>query len=100
MIKPDRETLPYREMVARVLACLAPSPKLIEMPSAPLRAALWCAHRVGILGDAGAGVWSRLTTDLVFDAQPARRDFGYAPRGFTPGAAMFDATKGMLQRTM
>jgi hypothetical protein len=27
--------------------------------------------------------------DLVFDAQPAQRDFGYAPRKFTPTAAMF-----------
>ena len=97
---PGGETLPYREMVARVLACLVPAPKLIELPSGPLRAALWCAHRVGMLGDAGAGVWSRLTSDLVFDAQPARRDFGYAPRPFAPHASMFDATKGMLQRTM
>ena len=97
---PGGEALPYREMVARVLACFVPAPKLIELPSGPLRAALWCAHRVGMLGDAGAGVWSRLTSDLVFDAQPARRDFGYAPRPFAPHASMFDATKGMLQRTM
>lgn len=97
---PGGETLAYREMVARVLASLDPPPKLIEMPSSPLRAALWCAHRVGLMGDAGAGVWARLTTDLVFDAQPARRDFGYAPRKFEPRAAMFDAKRAMLHRTM
>jgi nucleoside-diphosphate-sugar epimerase len=97
---PGGESLPWREMVARVLACLDPPAKLIELPSSPLRAALWCAHRVGLLGDAGAGVWSRLVTDLVFDAQPARRDFGYAPRGFDPRAAMFDPAGGMLHRTM
>jgi hypothetical protein len=27
--------------------------------------------------------------DLVFDIEPARRDFGYAPRAFTPTAEMF-----------
>ena len=97
---PGGETLPYREMVARVLACLTPPKKLVELPSAPLRAALWSAHRVGLLGDAGAGVWSRLVSDLVFDAQPARRDFGYAPRAFAPRAAMFDASIGLLQRSM
>jgi nucleoside-diphosphate-sugar epimerase len=97
---PGGETLPYRDMVARMLACLAPSPKLIELPSAPLRAALWCAHRTHLVGDAGAGVWERLTSDLVFDAQPACRDFGYAPRGFSPCAAMFDASRALLQCTM
>ena len=39
-------------------------------------------------------------TDLVFDAQPAYRDFGYSPRRFTPDAAMFDASRALLQRTM
>jgi hypothetical protein len=29
--------------------------------------------------------------DLVFDAGPAARDLGYAPRAFAPAAAMFDA---------
>lgn len=97
---PGGEALPYREMVARVLACLEPPAKLIELPSGPLRAALWCAHRVGLMGDAGAGVWSRLASDLVFDAQPARRDFGHAPRAFVPDAAMFDASRRLLHRSM
>jgi nucleoside-diphosphate-sugar epimerase len=97
---PGGEILTYREMVVRVLTCLTPPPKLVELPAAPLRAALWCAHRTRLVGDAGAGVWARLTTDLVFDAQPARRDFGYAPRGFSPRAAMFDAARALLQRTM
>jgi hypothetical protein len=29
--------------------------------------------------------------DLVFDATPAQRDFGYAPRPFQPTASMFSA---------
>ena len=97
---PGGETVAYCDMVARVLACLDRPPKLIEVPSSPLRAALWCAHRVGVLGDAGAGVWARLATDLVFDAQPAHRDFGYAPRRFEPRATMFDPDRAKLHRTM
>jgi hypothetical protein len=27
--------------------------------------------------------------DLVFGAEPAKRDFGYAPRAFAPTAEMF-----------
>jgi len=97
---PGGEALPYKEMVRRVLASLDPPAKLLELPSGPLRAAGWCAHRVGLMGDAGAGVWARLATDLVFDAQPARRDLGYAPREFSPTACMFDAARALLQRTM
>ncbi len=28
--------------------------------------------------------------DLVFDARPARDDFGYAPRAFEPTSQMFE----------
>lgn len=86
---PGGETLPYREMVARILACLQPPARLVELP-APLfalllRAARW-SGRAHDLGDAAV---ARLRADLVFDAGPARRDFGYAPRDFTPTPDMF-----------
>lgn len=32
---------------------------------------------------------ARMGEDLVFDAEPARRDFGYAPREFQPSQEMF-----------
>jgi hypothetical protein len=38
------------------------------------------------LGDAAV---ARMGEDLVFDAEAARRDFGYAPRAFNPTDAMF-----------
>lgn len=98
---PGGETLTYRAMVERVLGSLQPPRRLLELPAGPLRAALWCAHRTGLARDAGAGVWSRLVTDLVFDAQPARRDFGYAPRNFEVRAAMFEKpSRALLHRTM
>ncbi len=101
---PGGEILSYRDMVARTLACLRPRVPLLELPSGPLRAALWCAHRAGALGDAGTGVLQRLRTDMVFDIGAARRDLHYVPRAFSPRARMFDAElhrgADMLQRTM
>ena len=41
-------------------------------------------------GDAAS---ARLQEDLVFDAGPANRDFGYAPRAFAPTAAMFEPAR-------
>ena len=80
---PGGETLPFREMAARTLASLPSTPRLVEIPS-PLFAGLAAIAR--ITGGAGvaATAIARLREDLVFDAAPAARDFGYAPRGFMP----------------
>lgn len=86
---PGGEALPYREMVARVLACLQPPARLLELP-APLFAV--AAATAGLLGRGpGPAVLARMREDLLFDAGPAARDFGYAPRPFRPQAAMFHA---------
>ncbi len=86
---PGGETLPYREMVARVLAVLTPAPRVHELPSPLFNLALALAHAAGIARDFGVAAVARMRSDLVFDPAPARRDFGYAPRGFQPTAAMF-----------
>ena len=88
---PGGETLPYREMVARVLACLQPPPRLIELPSPLFNLTLLIAQATGHATGLGEAAVARMRTDLVFDAAPAQRDFGYAPRPFNPTAAMFDA---------
>ena len=41
------------------------------------------------VGSAPPGAVARMREDLVFDAAPARRDFGYDPRPFHPTAATF-----------
>lgn len=87
---PGGETLPYREMVARVLAVLEPPPRLLEVPSPLFAAALLGARALGRVGGFGDAAVARMRSDLVFDAEPACRDFGYAPRPFRPHAAMFD----------
>ncbi len=87
---PGGETLPYREMVARVLATLQPPAALIELPAPLFHAAAWSARMLGRTG-MGEAVVARLRNDLVFEMSPARRDLAYAPRAFRPTADMFKA---------
>ena len=87
---PGGETLPYREMVARVLRALPSSPPLLEIPAPLFDGALHAVQRLGLGDGVGEAAVARLREDLVFDAAPARRDFGYAPRRFEPSAGMFE----------
>lgn len=81
---PGGETLTYREMVKRTLAALQPPARLIEAPVPLFRALLWAARRSGRLQGLSDAAVMRMRDDLVFDAGPAARDFGYAPRTFQP----------------
>ena len=87
---PGGETLPYREMVARVLAALQPPARLIEVPAPLFAMLLSVARATGRLHGFGDAALARMRDDLVFDGAPARRDFGYAPRAFAPMAEMFE----------
>ncbi len=84
---PGGETLPYREMVARTLAALPSRPRLLVLPAPLFRALLVPARLMGVASGFGDAALARMRQDLVFDAEPARRDFGYAPRAFAPDAA-------------
>ncbi len=89
---PGGETLAYREMVARVLAALQPPPTLHEVPGGVFNVILAAAHAAGFALDFNEAAVARMRSDLVFDPADAQRDFGYAPRGFRPTAAMFPET--------
>lgn len=91
---PGGETLSYRDMVARVLATLQPRPRLVELPSPLFTAALFAAQLTGRGTGLGEAAVRRMRNDLVFDAGPAARDFGYAPRAFRPTADMFEPRAG------
>ena len=88
---PGGETLTYREMVTRVLATLRPPPPLIELPGPLFALALKTAQSRGIATGLGQAAVDRMRSDLVFDIEPARRDFGYAPRPFHPQRGMFES---------
>lgn len=86
---PGGEILGYARMVERVLAALQPSARLIRVPMPLFNAALATAHALGKMQGLGDAAVARMGEDLVFDAEAARRDFGYAPRGFQPTQEMF-----------
>ena len=86
---PGGETLRYDAMVRRVLSCQQPPLRLWQVPRPLFGAALGLARLGGLARDFGDAAVRRMGEDLVFDATPARRDFGYAPRPFAPTAAMF-----------
>ena len=86
---PGGETLGYAQMVERVLAALQPPARLIRVPAPLFKATLATAHALGKLQGLGDAALARMREDLVFDAEAARRDFGYAPRGFNLTASMF-----------
>jgi nucleoside-diphosphate-sugar epimerase len=86
---PGGETLAYRDMVLRVLQALQPPARLLELPAPLFRLLVRCAHVLGRARDFSDATEARLRMDLVFDAEPARRAFGYSPRAFNPTADMF-----------
>lgn len=79
---PGGETLAYRHMVTRTLAALDPPAKLWEVPMPVFRAVLGLARMTGLMRGLTDDAVARMREDLVFDATPALRDFGYAPRAF------------------
>ncbi len=86
---PGGETLAYREMIARTLAALDPPAKLFEIPAPLFSLVLSTARTFGKMQGLGDAAVARMREDLVFDATPARCDFGYAPRMFKPAPEMF-----------
>ena len=86
---PGGETLAYAEMVKRTLTSLQPPARLIRVPTPLFKAALAGAHALGKMQSLGGAAVTRMQQDLVFDAEPAQRDFGYSPRGFQPTDGMF-----------
>lgn len=79
---PGGETLSYRAMVERIFEGLGRRPRIVPVPPALWRFGLRLA--APLLPGATAAMGDRMAEDLVFDAEPARRDFGWAPRPFRP----------------
>jgi nucleoside-diphosphate-sugar epimerase len=79
---PGGETLTYAEMAARVFEGLGRRPRLVHVPPALWRAGFTLA--APLLPGATGAMGVRMAEDLVFDPEPARRDFGWSPRPFHP----------------
>ncbi len=71
-------------MMEHVLEALPRPARLYQVPPGLFGLALTAARRLGRLQGLNAAALQRMRDDLVSDLEPARRDFGYAPRAFRP----------------
>ncbi len=79
---PGGETISYREMVGRIFDALGKPRRIISTPPFVWRLAFALAKP--FFPNANAAMGARMAKDMVFDAAPAARDFGWNPRGFHP----------------
>ena len=79
---PGGEILTYRAMIERIFEGIGRKPRILSIPPAFWRVGLSMGSiwMPGVTTEMG----SRMSEDLVFDAEPAERDFGWRPRGFRP----------------
>ena len=79
---PGGETLSYREMVGRIFDGMHKPRRIIAAPPLLWRTAFTIAKP--FFPNANVAMGNRMTKDMVFDASPAIRDFGWRPRNFHP----------------
>ena len=79
---PGSDTITYREMTGRVFDGLGKPRRIISLPPMLWRAAFALASP--FLPRANVAMGNRMAKDMVFDASPAIKDFGWNPRGFRP----------------
>ena len=79
---PGGETLTYRTMVERVFEGMGRRPMILPVPAPLFRLALGLAGP--LLPGTTREMGGRMGENLTFDAEPARRDFGWSPRAFHP----------------
>jgi uncharacterized protein YbjT (DUF2867 family) len=81
------EAAPLRELVRHVGKLLDRRVLLVPLPIRPMAAVAGLWHRVGLPPRVSAEQVLRLAEDKAFPFDAARRDWGYAPRGFREGLA-------------
>jgi nucleoside-diphosphate-sugar epimerase len=79
---PGGETITYREMVGRIFDGMHRRRRVVPVPPLLWKTAFALAKP--FVANANVAMGSRMSKDMVFDATPARKDFGWNPRGFHP----------------
>jgi nucleoside-diphosphate-sugar epimerase len=80
------ETLPYRDMVARIFSALGRPLRLLTVPLFTFRFAVAILRLVPRYRNWSSAMAERMNRDLVFDHSEATRDFGFEPRPFVLSA--------------
>lgn len=86
------ERLAFADLLARVRSSLGVSCLGVPLPVAVLATAWPLLHQLSAGRLPGAAAVARLGVDLVADDAPARRDFGWDPRGFAPTPSTWSTT--------
>jgi nucleoside-diphosphate-sugar epimerase len=81
---PGGEALSVAAMLERSVKAQVPNARCVPVPLWMFGLALALAARFSARPMFARGVAARLRSDQVFDAEPARAAFGYAPRRFSP----------------
>ena len=79
---PGGDTVSYREMVERIFDGLNKPRRIVRIPPVLWRTGFWLARP--LISNANVAMGDRMAKNMTFDAEPARRDFGWTPRGFHP----------------
>lgn len=78
------ETLTYPAMLRRIASASGRQVRMLPLPPALIKAALYLAHAAGRLRDIRAVMLDRQRLDLVVDDSSAREHLGWNPRPFRP----------------
>ena len=76
------ETLPYRDMVARIFSALDRPLRLLPVPLLAFRFAVTLLRLLPRYRSWSSAMAERMNRDLVFDHSEAMRDFGFEPGPF------------------
>lgn len=92
---PGAEASPLRALVEHLLRVLGRRPPLLPLPIGPAAFAARIWHALGLPPRVSEEQVRRLAEDKAFSYDDARRDWGYAPRGWREG---LDAEVETLRR--
>ncbi len=84
---PGADPAPLSELVRHVCRLLDRRPLLLSLPLRPMAALAGLWHGLGLPPRVSSEQVLRLGEDKAFSFDEARRDWGYAPRGFREGLA-------------
>ncbi len=80
------ETLPYRDMVSRIIRALGRPVRLVPVPLFAFRFAVAILRHLPRYRNWSSAMAERMNRDMAFDHSEATRDFGFEPRPFVLNA--------------